>query len=430
MKHLTLDERIRIQEGLNQRFSIRKIAITVNKEPSTVMREIKNHRYYKGKCKEDLKPECARREICTIKGLCDNSRCVSYCKYCMSCYNRCDLYTPGECYKIKHSPYVCNGCSKFSSCNHERYVYLATYAQSCYSETLVSVREGINKEPEEIQNLDELISPLIKKGQTIAHVYNSHKDAMICSRSTLYKYINESVLTAKSVDLPRKVKYKIRKKKGPVRYSKATQLSVLTRNYERFKKHMEENPDTNVVEMDTVVGPVYSKKALLTLLFRSCNLMLAILLPEKTQENVIDALNELSDKLTIEVFKQLFPVILTDRGTEFLFPEALECDSNGELKTKIFYCDPQCSWQKGGLEKNHEFIRYIVPKGRSFDQFDQDDITLMINHINSVSRDKFNGATPYKLSVLLLNNKLHEVMELKEIEPDEVTLKPSLLKSN
>lgn len=123
--------------------------------------------------------------------------------------------------------------------------------------------------------------------------------------------------------------------------------------------------------------------------------MLIILLKDKTQNEVINALNVLCEALGIEVFKQLFPVILTDRGTEFLYPEALECDFYGEIKTRLFYCDPQCSWQKGALEKNHEFIRYVLPKGSSFDCLTQEDVTLLANHINSVRREKFHGKTPY-----------------------------------
>ena len=84
-------------------------------------------------------------------------------------------------------------------------------------------------------------------------------------------------------------------------------------------------------------------------------------------------------------------------------------------------------WQKGALERNHEFIRYVLPKGTSFDRLSQDDITLLTNHINSLARDKFHGKTPYMLSKVLLDDKLHEVMKHVEIKPDDVCLKPSLL---
>jgi IS30 family transposase len=80
------------------------------------------------------------------------------------------------------------------------------------------------------------------------------------------------------------------------------------------------------------------------------------------------------------------------------------------------------------IEKNHEYIRMVVPKGKSFDKYTQEKITLMINHINSEARDSLNGCTPFKLSQLLLDNQLHTGLFLQEIEPDEVTLKAELLK--
>lgn len=136
----------------------------------------------------------------------------------------------------------------------------------------------------------------------------------------------------------------------------------------------------------------------------------------------------LTQKLGIKVFHELFPLILTDNGTEFQFPARLECDENGEIRTKIFYCNPNSSWQKGMIEKNHEYIRYVIPKGQSLDSYDQADITILMNHINSEARDSLNGCTPFRLSEFLLNNKLHKLLKLKEIQADEVALKPSLLK--
>ena len=430
MSHMSLDNRVTIQEGLDQRLTLRTIAKMVDKAPSTILREINKHRFNKGKRYPDAIPPCARRDTCQITGLCHDTRCYAPCRNCNACRSKCSQYLPQDCETLCKSPYVCNGCTKQLSCTHERFFYYATYAHNEYHDKLISTREGIDQDPEDLQKMDNLVSPLIKKGQSIAHVFANHSKEINCSRTTLYKYINKSILTARNIDLPRKVRYKPRKKDKS--YKKLTQeerLSVLSRSYERFKEYMEKHPDTDVVEMDTVLGPVYSKKAMLTLLFRSCNLMLVILLEEKTQEAVINALNKLSNDLGIELFQQLFPVILTDRGSEFLYPEAMECDENGEIKTKIFYCDPQCSWQKGTLEKNHEFIRYVIPKSTSFDHCNQDDITLMVNNINSLARDKFHGKTPYALSRIIIDNHLHEIMGLKEIAPDEVLLKPTLLRN-
>jgi len=118
----------------------------------------------------------------------------------------------------------------------------------------------------------------------------------------------------------------------------------------------------------------------------------------------------------------------SDNGTEFQFPTCLECDKNGEIRTKVYYCNPNSSWQKGMLEKNHEYIRYMIPKGTSLDPYTQGDAIKLMNHINSEARDSLNGCTPFRLSQLLLNNRLHKLLKLREIPADEVSLKPSLLK--
>lgn len=157
--------------------------------------------------------------------------------------------------------------------------------------------------------------------------------------------------------------------------------------------------------------------------------MLIFVLEEKTQDCVIEVFDTLSKKLGVETFKELFPDILTDNGTEFKFPKRMECDSNGEIRTKVYYCNPNCSWQKGMLQKNHEYIRYVIPKGRSLDPYTFEDSTLLMNHINSEARDSLNGCNPFKLSLLLLNNKLHKLLHLKEIAPDDVKLQPGLLKN-
>ena len=181
--------------------------------------------------------------------------------------------------------------------------------------------------------------------------------------------------------------------------------------------------------MDTVEGGKdNSTQVLLTMMFRNCHLMLIFVLAEKTQACVTEVFDTLCTHLGIAIFRELFPVILTDNGIEFQFPPRLECDENGEIRTKVFYCNPNSSWQKGMIEKNHQYIREVIPKGKSMDPYDQTDATLLMNHINSEARDSLNGCTPFKLSQLLLNGKLHSLLKLVEIPPDQVILKPMLLK--
>lgn len=156
--------------------------------------------------------------------------------------------------------------------------------------------------------------------------------------------------------------------------------------------------------------------------------MLAFIIDSCSQVAVKEAVDKLYAILGHETFSQSFPVILTDNGSEFTNPLALELNSNGVQRTKIFYCNPMASYQKPHVEKNHEYIRYILPKGRSFNDLTQEEITLMMNHINSTARASLNGNTPFKLAQMLLDNSLLEKLSLKHIPADEVHLKPALLK--
>ena len=181
--------------------------------------------------------------------------------------------------------------------------------------------------------------------------------------------------------------------------------------------------------MDCVEGKKSDRKVLLTMTFRKFNLMLMFLLESQTQEEVLRIFNQLEESLGTKLFRQVFEVILTDGGSEFAAREDLEKGMDKEVRTTIYYCDPYAFWQKGCCEKNHEYIRYVIPKGKSsFEVLTQEKVTLLTNHINSVKRDSLNRRSPFELSQLLLDNKIHEVLHLTEIAPDEVNLTPELLK--
>ena len=152
----------------------------------------------------------------------------------------------------------------------------------------------------------------------------------------------------------------------------------------------------------------------------------SVLLESQNQECVLEVF--IWPVLGQEAFKKVFPVILTDCGSEFSAREEMEQFCDESKSTTIFYCDPYCFWQKGACEKNHEYIRYFYPKGSSFADLNSNKINLMMNHINNEKRDSLNGHSPYELSLLLLENKLLSALGLKAIAPDDVMLSPNLLK--
>lgn len=428
-KHLTLSQRIEIEAGLLSGESFASIAKKVNKDPSTISKEIRRHSKIKERKNKEFAPiPCSNRKGCKIKYLCDDE-CESLCTNCtrkgIRCIDVCHHYEPKVCLKLSKPPYVCNPCGKRSNCLMEMKIYSSKYADDCYKEVLISSREGINQTPTSIMQMDTLISPLIQKGQSIAHIYTHHAEEIGCSRRTLYNYIDQSVLTARNLDLRRRVKYK--KRKTSTRTSAKNRAFREGRNYPDFLKLIKEHPSLGIVEMDTVEG-LKGGKVFLTMMFRNCSLMLIFLLESKTQAEVLRIFDELTTSIGTETFNKMFQIILTDGGSEFQDPSRLEIDPCGTKRTSIYYCDPYSSWQKGMIEKNHEYIRFVLPKGSSFDDLVKEQVTLLQNHINSEARDSLNGCSPFKLSQLLLDQKLHQYLELIEITPDDVFLKPKLLK--
>lgn len=425
-KHMTLSDRIFIEQALANHESFKDIAAVLKKDPSTISKEIRKHRMFKEGSHYNLKNNCSLLASCQRARICNGKLCNYLCKRSKTCdcTKHCPDFIPFLCPKLTRPPYVCNGCSNHA-CRHDKYFYRAKDADSSYEQTKHECRQGINLTPEERASLDGLVTPLIKNGQTMDHIFAEHREEIPCSERTLYRYIDAGILSVRNIDLPRKVKYKPRKQSDAS--EKLSRESTIGRTYTDFLEYLEAHPESNVVEMDTVVGPEPGK-VILTLLFRNCTFMLAFLMDNTKSESVIRIFRFLQDKLGSDTFARLFPVILTDRGPEFSNPWALECDKYGEILSKVFYCNANAPYQKGRLEKNHEFLRYIMPKGTSFDAMTQDDITLCINHINSTARGSLNGRTPFELASMLLDEKLFQFLHLEPVEPDKVLLKPALLK--
>lgn len=430
-KHLTLEQRIEIEKGLTENKSFTAIANIIGKDPSTVSKEVRLHAKVKERPDSGYtNPPCVNRKDCKLTCLC-SEQCGTMCKVCkkpnMRCIDICPYYRTAECSKLRKPPYVCNGCGRKNHCLMPRRFYSSKYANDSYRDTLVSSREGINQTPESIQKLNDLLTPLIKdKHQSIAHVYATHADEIGCSRRTLYTYINMGVFEIRNIDLRRAVRYK--KRKSSTKTSSKDKSYRQGHNYEDFQKYLQKHPETIVVEMDCVEGAAGDEKTLLTFVWRNCNLMLIFLLENQDQECVSEIFVWLETVLGQDKFKKLFPIILTDGGSEFADRNDLEHFCDGSQSTTVYYCDPYCFWQKGAIEKNHEYIRYILPKGTSFENLTDKQVKLMMNHINNEKRDSLNGHSPYELSLLLLDNKLHDAVGLKYIEPDDVTISPKLFK--
>ena len=430
-KHMTLSDRIYIEQELCQGSSFKSIADTLGKDATTISKEVKRNRELTSENKygwNDCR-SCMNYSSCSEHHVCGEIGCARLCKYCLTrkSFKSCTSYISWFCRKPKIAPYVCNSCPKYNSCLLEKSRYVAVKAQKKYETILSKSREGINMTPEELQELNDLVSPLVLKGQPLSHIFAVHGDEIPVCRRTLYNYFDQSIFKAKNIDLPRRVRYKKRKKRSEPRRKDLQQAYRNKRTYVDFEKYTAAFPELGIVEMDTVKGSREKGKCLLTLLFRSCSFMIIILLPDCTQRSVVDAINNLCNIIGIRTFKKYFPVILTDNGSEFKNPWDIEKTEAGTQRCKVFYCDPYVSNQKGRLEKNHEYIRYVIPKGRSMYRYTQEDINLMASHINSTARDSLNGATPFDLAELLIDKKIPLLTGQHKVSPDNVMLKPVLI---
>jgi len=298
-------------------------------------------------------------------------------------------------------------------------------AQKDYEGLLVESRLGIESSPEEIGRLDSIIKPLVDQGHSVHHILANNKDSIMVCEKTIYKYIEVGALSVKNIDLPRKVRYRPRKKKQ-MGY-KVDKRCLEGRRYEDYLRFIDENKDIATVQMDTVEG-TKGGKVLLTIHFVDTSFMLMFIRDANDSKSVTNCFEAIYDAIGKEHFMKLFPVILTDNGSEFSNPDKIEKVYGGEKLTNVFYCHPYAAYQKPEVENNHELIRRVIPKGKSMDTFNQQDINLLMSHVNSYVRKKLNDQSPFDAFSSRYGFELINSLGISLINPNDIILKPSLLK--
>jgi len=429
-KHLSLEDRITILEELKKGTNLITIANKIKKDPTTISKEIQKHRYSKdgSHVKSGSGYLCSKRNICTINCVC-GKRCTGLlCKQCTSinCTIKCKDYEPYKCKLIHRFPYTCFTCDRRISCKLTHYFYDPKLADKEYHDELKDSRIGINMTVNELKQIDNIVTDGVKRGLSIYAIIKSNPEINISER-TIYRYVEQKYLSCDSIDLRRKVTYKKRYK------SKINRSEV--NKYRKNRLHIDylnyiiENPSIKPVQLDLVIGCISDKQVLLTIHFPIPNLMIGFLINDKTPSSVSSVFNYIQSLIGIDAFKEIFPVILTDRGSEFYHPENIEFDNNtGELRTKLFYCDSYSSSQKAQIERNHEFIRYYLPQGTSFNNLTQEKINLMFSHINSYPRESKKNNCPYDIFSIIYGREFLDKLKITRIEPGDLILQPYLLK--
>lgn len=411
--HLTFEERCKIEELLNKRLRKYEIAKELGRTQSTISREINTH-----------------KDSQMHTDYSNNYYSCVYFNNCKTCDHRCKFFKPIICKDRDKFYGACNNCEKVKNCKLDKFFYRAARAEKDYRYHLSESRKGINMDENDLYNLAYLICPLIRQGQSIYTILENHPEINLSAKS-IYNYIDAGyfkdfgvtnmTLRRKVIRRKRKVdSTKLKKRKQPADYT--------GRTYTDYLQYKLDNPDKSTTEMDTIYnnqnGPYIQ-----TFIFENTGFMIGILHQEKTANSMSDALNKIQDKLSPEEYEKLFSLILSDRGTEFSKPIQFEINKDtGEIKGKIFYCDPQHPSQKPHVENNHILIRYILPKKTSLKFLTQDKVDLMFSHINSTPRSILGGKTPYEVFTFLYGEDVANKLNILKIEKDDVTLTPSLLK--
>lgn len=390
-KHLTLNDRIYIENELAKGTTFKDIAAFLCKDPTTISKEVRSHRvsdwYHKGTF-YNAKNFCIHRYHCKKTNACGKILlCGIKCTSCPTCNQTCKDFEKERCKRLDKAPYVCNGCSK--KINHctiaHKYRYDARFADHKYRELLSDSRAGINMTKRQLHQKDQIITPLIEQGQSPYQILTNHPELEMSVRS-MYTYIDKGLFTARNIDLKRQPKFKPRK-------CHKTQIKdrtvFINRTYADFRSL--DIQAHSFVEMDTVKSSRDSQRTLLTMIFTEEKLFLAFLLNRCTKGAVRAVFDRLEKRMGTFEFISVFENILTDRGSEFSDPNALETGINGIERTNIYYCDPMRSGQKGTLEQAHTLLRMVLPKGTSFEFLTQWDVNLIVNHINSTPRAILNG---------------------------------------
>lgn len=418
--HLTLEERRIILKGIINGSTKAAIAQTIGKDKSTIGKEIKAHRVLVKKCPLPL--ECSAYKKCAFD---------------RQCKTDCPDYTPFRCSRRDRSPGACNGCSNRSRCRFDKYEYNPENAQAVYRETLVDSRAGVNLTSKEAKAMADIIGPLLHQGLSPYQILQAHPELGVCEK-TIYNYIESDVFHEVAgitvMDLRRKVSRKLPKSKATIYKKRQDRRYLQGRTYKDYNAYLAENPDVFVTQMDTVYNDESRGPFIQTFKFVKAGLLFALLHEEKTASAMLSGVCLLEEILGSQLFHKYVHVLLTDRGSEFSAAQDMETAADGSRRTRVFFCDPMQSGQKGTLENKHVELRYILPKQTNLwglGLVDQDALNLVLSHVNSAPVESLGGKSPLELTAFLYPDLYEKLLAfgIQKIESDSVILKPYLLKN-
>lgn len=411
MPRLDYESLLKIYKLISLDYTAYNISHIMNIHPSTLYRLIKNnleikksnynHNYHYRNCVH--LPECRHK--------------ISFCP------GNCERYKQYLCHKLEKFPFVCDFCEAKNYCRRERHFWNPDQVYIDRIEKLHHSRSHITLSKHQLSAFDQWLSPRVKQKKSIEVLFNTYPEMFPVSASTVRRWINQSRLSTRRIDLLRAVTFKV---KNQYRYSRRKNSNPLAKyghTFNFFKDYMITHPQASVIEMDTVYGIKDEDTKLLTIFHRSSHLQLGFLIPILIHSSVDKIIRSLQKSLSTH-YHILFEVILADNGLEFdnLIHSSVD-SASGEILSHVFYTRPFCSGDKGACERNHELFRYIVPKGHNLSDFNQKDINFIFSMINSYPRKSLNWKSPIDVFLKSYPKSLLDALDLQPIPLDDINFR-------
>ncbi len=411
-KRLERDDRINLQAGIAKGHPLARIAKALGKDRSTVYREIVSN----CTCR-DCRHTCAHCK----KGCPAPERASKFA------LGRCEDFAARECGRWRRFPYTCNGCPEARHCADRKRYYDCIEAEDSSQRGRREPRTYAGIGEADLREMDSIVSAGVRNGQSIHHIYATSQTLQgICCERTVRRYLYRGFLSAKAHELPRYVRYQHK-------YDYAEKRKVVNvgrmfgRTFGDYLKHVAGNPGGNVWQYDSVEGKVGDRKAILTIAYPEFRFQFGILIAKQSAPSVLRKIRKLQ-KLLGERYWGIFQVNLSDNGVEFGRFHEIEGPAGGGSRCRVFFTNPYKATDKAGCERNHELVRYVIPKGVSLDSLTQGKVSLLFPRINSYARESNQNKTPYDLMVGRFGAEFMEAIGIKRVRAADVCLKPSLLK--
>lgn len=378
-KRLNHDDRANIAGYLAQGLTVPKIAKRTGWAASTIYREINRNPQIK---------ETYKKNICKLRPS----------KY-----------------------YCCNQCPKHNQCRLNKKYYNLKMAIDDAHKKKHDSHAGPKVTTSQLKKVNDIITKGIGQGQSIEYIYQFNKEIQFVSCLTIRRWIEHGYLTTKRCNLRRARRYT--KKYAKKRISDSMKSSVDSfktgRTFTDYLDYIEKNKNYILMELDSVEGHKSSKKRLFTFMFVKEAFQIGKLYD---LANASQAVLEEAKKIILTMMKYSKDkdlILLCDNGIEFPQLPLIEKLSP---RIKVFYTNTYKSTDKPHCERNHEYFRYVCPKGYSFDDWTQDEMDKVFSNINSYSRKELKWKRPYDLFVESYCIEAAIELNISEIAANDVNL--------